>query len=122
MKGQRYMKREKFARARQMRARPTPAEEMLWNAIRGRQLAGLKFRQQHPIFGFIADFYCCSARLAVEVDGEIHEGQRGYDERRDEQLADHGITTIRFTNAEVESDLAWVLESIAGAVPLPEAA
>ncbi|MEJ0064477.1 MAG: endonuclease domain-containing protein [Caulobacteraceae bacterium] len=55
-----------------MRKNLTPPEARLWQALRGRALDGLKFRRQHPIGPFILDFYCVSARLAVEVDGSVH--------------------------------------------------
>jgi very-short-patch-repair endonuclease len=57
---------------RQMRRAPTPAEDALWQRIRGRQL-GMKFRRQHAIDRFIVDFYCLETALVVEVDGKIHE-------------------------------------------------
>jgi very-short-patch-repair endonuclease len=61
--------------ARDIRHNATQAEEGLWVALRGRRLAGLKFRRQEVIGPFIADFYCASARLIVEVDGDIHDDQ-----------------------------------------------
>ena len=58
--------------ARAMRANMTPTETVLWGCLRGNRLAGLKFRRQQIIDGFIADFYCHAAALVVEVDGPIH--------------------------------------------------
>ncbi len=87
---------------------------MLWSALRGRQMAGLKFRRQHPIGQVILDFYCVEKRLAVEVDGEVHldPQQAAHDEDRTEYLATQGICVLRFTNAEVEHRLPEVLKKI----------
>jgi very-short-patch-repair endonuclease len=73
--------------ARRMRQAPTDAEESLWRRLRQSQL-GARFRRQHPLAGFILDFYCPSARLAIELDGGGHTEarQQHYDERRDKAL------------------------------------
>nr|MCU4177914.1 endonuclease domain-containing protein [Marinilabiliaceae bacterium N1Y90] len=80
------------SRAKLLRKDITLPEKLLWNKLRDRQLAGLKFRRQHPIDLFIADFYCHEKRLVVEVDGEIHEYQKEYDEGRTAELERLGIT------------------------------
>ena len=59
-------------RARELRKQQTPAEDLLWELIRNRQLADLKFRRQHQIGDYVVDFYCYEARLVVEVDGDVH--------------------------------------------------
>jgi very-short-patch-repair endonuclease len=120
VRGQREMKRWKFDAAHEMRRRPTPAERQLWEALKGRQLRGLRFRRQAPLFGYIADFYCPAASLVIEVDGEIHADQKQYDQQRDRNLADRGYSVLRFTNQQVTDELPRVLEVIAGSVPLPE--
>lgn len=101
-------------RARQLRQNATPAEQILWQALRNRQLNGLKFRRQHPIGRFILDFYCAEKRLAVEVDGGQHADpeQRRDDEARTAALAAHGITVLRFWNHEVLNHLEAVLQAI----------
>lgn len=66
--------------ARLLRQQLTPAEAKLWEALRGHQLKGLKFRCQHPIGRFIVDFYCPSLKLVIEVDGSIHTQQQDYDQ------------------------------------------
>lgn len=68
--------------ARHLRKNPTPAEEVLWSAIRGRSLDGLYFRRQHPLGRFILDFCCLAHRLVVEVDGAIHAERAAYDQAR----------------------------------------
>ena len=99
--------------ARHLRQQLTPAEANLWEALRGRQLGGLKFRRQHPVGRFIVDFYCPSCKLVIEVDGSIHARQQAYDRVRTDQLQTFGYCVLRFTNDEVMNDLATVLSRIA---------
>lgn len=100
------------AAARRLRANPTPAEAKLWEALKGKQLNGLKFRQQHPVEQFILDFYCPSCKLVIEIDGEIHGDRQEYDQARTEKLNTLGYQVIRFTNSEVINDLDKVLSQI----------
>ena len=102
--------------ARQMRREPTPAENRLWQRLRGRQVLGFKFRRQHAIDRFIVDFYCAEARLIVEVDGPIHLYSREEDEIRQECLEGLGMQVLRFTNEQVADSLDVVLERIAVAL------
>jgi len=97
-----------------MRKNPTEAEELLWTKLRGRRLTKLKFRRQQHLKGFILDFYCESARLGVEVDGEIHleKEQQEYDNQRTEYLAEYGIKIIRFRNHQVLNTISDVLSII----------
>ncbi len=95
-------------------------ESALWHALRDRQLGGLKFRRQIVMGHYIADFYCASARLVVELDGITHvESDR--DQRPDAWMQRQGIRVLRFWNSEVMSNLPGVLERIleAAARPLP---
>jgi very-short-patch-repair endonuclease len=103
-----------FENARQLRKELTPAEDMLWQELRNRKLNGLKFRRQHPINNYVADFYCCEKRFIVEVDGGIHheKEQRDYDEARTKDLGSMGIEVLRFTNNEVENEMPDVLKRI----------
>jgi len=105
---------KQFEFGRALRQDSTPAEFVLWEKLRGNRLAGFKFRRQHPIDKYIADFYCHEARLVVEVDGGIHDVKmnREYDIERGYELDKLGITTIRFTNADVIGDMVNVLEVI----------
>jgi len=100
--------------ARQQRRTPTPAEEKLWEALRARRLAGLKFRRQHPYGRFILDAFCVEHQLEVEVDGGIHTrpAQAEYDAARTEFLEARGIRVLRFSNDEVEKHLDEVLKRI----------
>ncbi len=102
--------------ARLLRQQLTPAEAKLWEALRGRQLKGLKFRCQHPIGRFIVDFYCPSLKLVIEVDGSIHTQQQDYDQARSDLLENFSYRVLRFTNNEVINDLPKVLNQIIQAV------
>jgi very-short-patch-repair endonuclease len=100
------------AAARRLRTNLTQAEEILWQALKGKQLDGLKFRCQHPVGGFIFDFFCPQCKLVVELDGEVHDAQEEYDTARTEQLEVYGYRVLRFPNEEVFTDLPSVLERI----------
>ena len=91
----------------------TAAERLLWRALRRRQLQGFRFRRQQVISGYIVDFYCPAARLAVEVDGGSHIDTKTYDAERDHALYVLGISTLRVSNQSVEENLAEVLRTIA---------
>jgi very-short-patch-repair endonuclease len=92
--------------ARDLRKKQTEAEEILWQKLRNRKFAGLKFVRQHPIYYFkndrkkflIADFYCNNLKLIIEVDGRIHEKQKNYDRIREELLEIKLYKIIRFKN------------------------
>jgi len=98
--------------ARELRQRMTPAEKVLWQALRGHQLDGLRFRRQHPFRSCIVDFYCPARRLVVEVDGLIHLAEREADAARGATLAELGLRVLRITNDEVLRDLPGTLERI----------
>jgi very-short-patch-repair endonuclease len=102
--------------AKQLRKTLTPAEQQLWQALRGGKLAGLKFRRQHPVGNFILDFYCAAHKLVVEVDGGIHETQIEYDAARTNELESYGYKIVRFTNEVVLHQLETVLAEILQAV------
>ena len=111
--------------ARMLRRTSTPAERALWNALRGRALAGLKVRRQHAVGPFVLDGYCPEHKLAIELDGAIHEHQVEYDQTRTEHLAAYGYRMLRFRNDEVLIDPPAILERIRAATltndapPLP---
>jgi very-short-patch-repair endonuclease len=105
--------------ARELRIRQTPAEVMLWDALRDRRLAGLKFRRQHPVGPFIIDFCCPEQRLAIELDGAVHAGQQEQDAARQALLEAAGYRLLRFPNEAVQDDLPTVLETILAATEEP---
>src|SRR5258706_11729199 len=94
---------EIFRRAEELRNRMTPAEQMLWDELKGKKLNGLKFLRQHPLNNFIADFYCHQKKLVIELDGSVHakDDQPEYDRGRTEELTAFGIKVIRFRNEMV---------------------
>ncbi len=100
------------------RKTPTDAETLLWQCIRDRQL-GLKFRRQHAIGDYIADFICLEISLIIEVDGEYHnsEEQQEKDTIRTKYLNEQGFYVLRFTNNEVINQTEWVLKSIIDSPP-----
>ena len=112
-------------RVRRLRNEMTPSERKLWNVLKGKRLSGHKFRRQHPIFVnisasghktyYIIDFYCTELRLAVEVDGPVHETQVEYDHRRDNLLRSKGVRVVRITNEEV-SDINFTIKVITEAI------
>jgi very-short-patch-repair endonuclease len=90
----------------------TEAEQVLWTALRGRRMGGLRFRRQHPVGRFVLDFYCAAAKLCVEVDGGIHDEQTERDEERSAVLAAGGYRVLRVRNEEVLAALPSVLARI----------
>ncbi|MGY2752646.1 very-short-patch-repair endonuclease/type I restriction-modification system DNA methylase subunit [Thermostichus sp. MS-CIW-21] len=110
--------RELIARARQLRREATTAESLLWELLRDRRLLGRKFRRQHPIGQFIADFFCDDARLIIEIDGAVHREptQQERDRLREEILREHGFAILRFTNEQIFDHTEQVLQEIAAYV------
>ena len=99
-------------RARLLRRNSTFPERLLWGQLRSRRLAGLKFRRQHPLGGYVLDFFCDDAQLAVELDGESHVGQADYDPNRQRWIEGQGVRVLRFGNDDVLRDMNSVLEGI----------
>lgn len=97
----------------EMRYEPTMAEIRLWECLRAKRL-GVKFRRQHVIDDYIADFVCLSEKLVIEVDGEYHneEEQQTLDKQRTERLDALGYRVLRFTNDQVLFQIEDVLETI----------
>jgi len=84
----------------------TLPEVVLWQELRLGQLKGCQFRRQHPIGPYILDFYCSTARLAIEIDGASHSSdvQAKHDEKRDHWLRDKGIRVVRVAAVDVLRD------------------
>ena len=99
--------------ARTMRRQPTRAEEVLWGALQKKQVAGLKFRRQHPVDRFVLDFYCPSHKLVIEVDGGVHDQQAERDAERTKVLERYGYHVLRFRNEQVLYELPMVVQEIA---------
>ncbi|HEY3386501.1 MAG TPA: endonuclease domain-containing protein [Saprospiraceae bacterium] len=103
-----------FRNADRLRRNPTEAEEVLWKHLRNRQMEGVKFRRQHPIKGYVADFYANSLKFIIELDGGYHNNsvQKFYDKDREDILNDYNIDFLRFTNDEVLHNINHVLSVI----------
>ena len=110
--------KELSVKAKEMRANPTDAEEILWKKLRNKQL-GIKFRQQHIINKFIVDFCSIEKALIIEVDGKIHEQQKEADTQRSKILEKEGYRVIRFTNEEVINNIDFVIYRIKEALQKP---
>ena len=103
-----------FGYSKNLRQGGTPAEQIMWDNLRNRKIDNLKFRRQHPIGKYIADFYCHQKMLVIELDGSIHElkQNKDYDRSRDEHLKKLDVTVLRFRNEEVLNDVSTVLKRI----------
>ncbi len=99
---------------KELRNNLTPAEAILWSALKNKQLEGRKFRRQHSIGKYVTDFYCPSEKLAVELDGAGHFTLAGseYDEKRDDFIRGLGIKILRYENEEIYHHFEGVLEDI----------
>jgi len=106
------MKKIKRDFARQLRKEQTLAEERIWSLLRNNQFMGLKFRRQHVIEGFVVDFYCLERKLAIEIDGGIHNKRKDYDQLRQQEIESKFNTVIRIKNEEINRDESVVLRKI----------
>ena len=102
-----------FQKAATLRNHQTFAEELLWNYLRTKPL-GFKFRRQHPFSIYILDFYCHQLKLAIEVDGSIHnlDEVNQNDMVRQKQLEQEGLTFLRFSNDEIKLKPEEVIHKI----------
>jgi len=103
-----------FNNAKFLRQNETDAEKLLWKNLRNNRLGGYKFRRQHPVSTFVADFYCAEKKLIVELDDSVHNliENKDYDKLRSMVLKENGIEVIRFDNEEVLSSMNEVLSKI----------
>ena len=100
------------ARARTLRRQPTEAEKCLWVVLRSRQFMEYKFRRQHPVGAYIADFCCLEKRLVIELDGGQHMQRVQQDQHRTLFLNQKGFQVIRFWDHEVLSNTEGVLAAV----------
>ncbi len=105
--------------ARKLRRNQTDTEKKLWLHLRNRQLSGFKFRRQHPIGKYIADFCCFERRLIIEVDGGQHSGDSVNDFLRADYLTKKGYQIVRFWNHEILQNMESVLAVIVRALKSP---
>jgi very-short-patch-repair endonuclease len=99
-------------RAKSMRKAMTETETRIWLAVRAERFSGVKFRRQKVIGPYIVDFAANQPKLVIEIDGDSHAEQEGYDAARAQFLEHHGYTVIRFTNSEVMTNMEGVLERV----------
>ena len=106
---------ERTKRARRLRRNETLSERKLWQALRRKQVLDVRFRRQHPIGPYFADFVCLRAKLVIEVDGPSHldAAQLAYDEGRTRWLEREGYRILRLWNLDVLTNLDRVVERIA---------
>lgn len=97
-----------------MRGYMTPQERKLWEELRDGRFHGIPFEAQKPFGPYVLDFYDAGRKLAIEVDGPIHNARwrRGYDGARDGWLSKRGITVVRIKNETIDNDFEWALERI----------
>ena len=95
----------------ELKKNPTEVEEFLWSYLRNKT-TGFRIRRQHIIQNFVVDFVCLKKKLVIEVDGEIHDQQKEYDQLRSELLNQQGYKVIRFTNEEVLNNPESLVERI----------
>ncbi|HPT11563.1 MAG TPA: endonuclease domain-containing protein [Bacteroidales bacterium] len=109
---------EIMKRAIRLRKDQTEAEKIIWQSLRRRQIEGLKFRRQHPINNFVADFYCHEAKLVIEIDGGVHDDpeQKEKDLARQQIINDFGIKVLRFKNEEIFNDIESVIIKIKSSI------
>lgn len=106
------IKRKMIEIAREFRKEPTEGEKILWQALRGKKLDGIKFRRQQPVGYFVVDFYSSVYRLVVEVDGPIHDQQVEADKARQDILEVLGLTVFRIKTEIPEKNLSLALKMI----------
>jgi very-short-patch-repair endonuclease len=99
-------------RARTLRNEATDAERALWKQLRSKQVLGARFRRQHPINDYIADFVSFDAMLLIELDGGQHSEQEAYDAKRTRHIESLGFTVLRIWNNEVFTNLGGVMDTI----------
>lgn len=110
-----HNKIELYKRRKLLRKNQTKAESVLWEYLRAKRFNNFKFKRQHSIDWYIADFYCAEKRLVIEIDGDSHFENKAieYDITRTKFLNSLNTKVIRFTNEEIFSDIENVLKKIA---------
>ena len=107
-------KKYTFQTAKKLRKESTHTEKILWNILRSRKFKRYKFRRQHPVGRYVADYYCHQSKLVIELDGEVHkdEEQKYYDIVRNKFMDEMGLNVLRIKNEDVTERLESVLDLI----------
>ncbi|MBL8674348.1 MAG: DUF559 domain-containing protein [Rhodospirillales bacterium] len=113
------MREDKISNARRLRRDQTDAESKLWRRLREHPPSGARFRRQHPIGPFFADFVCVAVKLIVELDGGQHDAERDADLRRTRWLESSGWRVLRFWNTDVIENVDGVIDRITAAMRDP---
>jgi very-short-patch-repair endonuclease len=113
-----HLSTKQLIRSRALRTNSTDAERLIWAALRNHRMKGASFRRRAPTGPYIVDFICHAASLVIEIDGGQHFEPRHEqrDARRDAFLASKGLRVLRFSNHDVMTNRAGVLETIAAAI------
>jgi len=113
-------KPELFIIAKKLRAKQTQTESLLWKKLINKQLLGYKFRRQHPINNYIADFYCHRLKFVIELDGKYHSSstQYSYDIKRDEDMEEFGILVLRIKDNELLNDFDNTIKTIIAVIKI----
>ena len=106
-----FNKSKFLPRRKELRKSLTPQELKLWFYLRNKKM-GVKFRRQHSIGPYIADFYCKEKNLVIEIDDHQHQEEKEYDKERNNYMQTLGIKVLRFWNSEVEKSIEEVLRKI----------
>jgi very-short-patch-repair endonuclease len=114
--------KEDHGRERQLRKDQTEAEALLWSRLRNRRLENFKFRRQHRIGSYFADFVCSEHRLIIELDGGQHVDQARYDEARTRFLEAQGYRVLRFWNSDLSLCMDEVLDEVLRVLHTPHPA
>ena len=106
-----------FSNARELRKKLTLAEQIFWLRLK-EKFTDHKFRKQHPISIYIADFYCHKLKLIIEIDGSVHDSEEAKlnDEKRQNALENLGLTVIRFTNDQVKNKIELVIQKVSSTI------
>ena len=109
-----FNKKNQIPIRRELRQNQTETEKIMWEKLRDRRFLNLKFRRQYGIGNYIADFYCPSLKLVIELDGSQHFTEEGleYDKIREDFMKSLGIKTLRFNNNDVWNNIEGILEEI----------
>ena len=107
-----YNQSKMKSRRRELRKKQTQQEKIVWEFLRSEKFSGPKFRRQYSIGGFVLDFYCPKLKLAIEIDGSIHEIQKNYDKFRQSGIETLRIQFLRFSNDKIENEFSQVAKTI----------
>src|SRR5258706_9537301 len=108
----------KTTQARSLRRGASATEQRLWRLLRGRRVGGFKFRHRSLVYGYIPDFWCPEAKLAIEIDGNEYAAKQERDAIRDTRFFSHGIHTVHVPSDLVRHDSAGALDLIRAALEL----